>query len=193
MYALSIHSLICKGNVGKSISTASDDRNECKAHDSLPIRGEYRNFRKITFGWFWYDSCRGGSKAFMMCFVGATKKIQIQSVKFSRDLSTIYWPHNFRLWHSIVCKIHHPSVHDAMKMAAARPQSVFTADVYLSDNSNRAPTLAFARDVCITGWTTWEMGLGKKKGYVIYDDCVITTKEVRLCLCHLSWLGWPGE
>ena len=26
----------------------------------------------------------------MMCFVGATKKIQIQSVKFSRDLSTIY-------------------------------------------------------------------------------------------------------
>ena len=30
-----------------------------------------------------------------------------------------------------------------MKMAAARPQSVFTADVYLSDNSNRAPTLAF--------------------------------------------------
>ena len=50
IYALSIHSLICKGNVGKSISTASDDRNECKAHDSLPIRGEYRKFRKFTFG-----------------------------------------------------------------------------------------------------------------------------------------------
>ena len=29
-----------------------------------------------------------------------------------------------------------------MKMAAARPQSVFTADVYLSDNLNHAPTLA---------------------------------------------------
>ena len=49
-----------------------------------------------------------------------------------------------------------------MKMAAARPQSVFTADVYLSDNSNGAPTLAFARDVCVTGWTTWEMGLWRK-------------------------------
>ena len=75
-----------------------------------------------------------------------------------------------------------------MKMAAARPQSVFTADVYLSDKSNRAPTLAFARDVCVTGWTTWETGPGRKNGYVIYDDCVITTKEVRLCLCHLCCL-----
>ena len=32
------------------------------------------------------------------------------------------------------------------------------------------------------------MGLGRKNGYVIYDDCVITTNEVRLCLCHLCCL-----
>ena len=70
-----------------------------------------------------------------------------------------------------------------MKMAAARPQSVFTGDVYLSDNLNHAPTPAFARDVCVTGWTTWEMGLGRKKSY-----CVITTNEVRLCLYHLCCL-----
>ena len=47
-----------------------------------------------------------------------------------------------------------------MEMAAARPQSVFTVDVYLSDNSNRAPTLAFARDVCVTGWTTGVLSSG---------------------------------
>ena len=123
-------------------------------------------------------------------FVGSTKNIQIQSVKFSRDLSTIYCiDPKFPFVAFIVCKIHRPSsVHDAMKMAAVRPQSVFTADVYLSDNLNRASTLAFARDVCVTGWTTWEMGLGRKNGYVIYDDCVIKTKEVRLCLCHLCCL-----
>ena len=85
-----------------------------------------------------------------------------------------------------------------MKMAAARPQSVFTGDVYLSDNLNHAPTLAFSRDVCVTGWTTWEMGLGRKNGYVTYDDCVIITNEVRLCLCHLcclclTWLAGRTE
>ena len=39
IYALSIHSLTSKGNVRKSISTAFDDGNESKAHDSLTIRG----------------------------------------------------------------------------------------------------------------------------------------------------------
>ena len=75
-----------------------------------------------------------------------------------------------------------------MKVAVARPQSVFTADVYLSHNTSHAPTLAFAQDVFVTGWTTWEMGPGRKNGCVIYDDCVITTKEVRLCLCNLCCL-----
>ena len=38
IYALSIQSLSSKGNVRKSISTAFDDGNESKAHDSLTIR-----------------------------------------------------------------------------------------------------------------------------------------------------------
>ena len=63
-----------------------------------------------------------------------------------------------------------------MKMAAARPQSIFTADVYLSHNTSHAPTLAFAQDVCVADWTTVGDGAGRKNGsgtYVIYD-CVIT-------------------
>jgi len=71
------------------------------------------------------------------------------------------------------------SVHDALKMAGARPQSVFSADIYLSDNTGRAPTLAFAQDVRVAGWTTVGDGAGRKNGsgaYVIYD-CVILTKE----------------
>ena len=61
-------------------------------------------------------------------------------------------------------------------MAAARPQSVFSADIYLSDNTGHAPTLAFAQDVRVAGWTTVGDGAGRKNGagsYVIYD-CVIT-------------------
>ena len=77
-----------------------------------------------------------------------------------------------------------------MKMAAARPQSVF-----LSDNTSCAPTLAFAQNVCVAGWTTVGDGTGRTKGsgtYIIHD-CVITTKEMRLCLCrwwclYLIWL-----
>jgi hypothetical protein len=72
-------------------------------------------------------------------------------------------------------------------MAGARPQSVFSADIYLSDNTGRAPTLAFAQDVRVAGWTTVGDGAGRKNGsgaYVIYD-CVILTKEVRLsCWCR---------
>ena len=74
-----------------------------------------------------------------------------------------------------------------MKMAAARLQSVFTADVYLSYNTSNAPTLAFAQDVRVAGWTTVGDWAGRKNGsgtYVIYE-CMITTKEVRLCLCCL--------
>jgi len=66
-----------------------------------------------------------------------------------------------------------------MAAAAARPQSVFSADIYLSDNTGHAPTLAFAQDVRVAGWTTVGDGAGRKNGsgaYVIYD-CVITTKE----------------
>ena len=79
------------------------------------------------------------------------------------------------------------SVHDALKMAAARPQSVFSANIYLSDNTGRAPTLAFAQDVRVAAWTTVGDGAGRKNGsgaYVIYD-CVIRTKEVRLSWCRL--------
>ena len=75
-------------------------------------------------------------------------------------------------------------------MAAARPQSVFSADIYLSDNTGHAPTLAFAQDVRVAGWTTVGDGAGRKNGsgaYVIYD-CVILTKEVRLCWCRWCWL-----
>jgi hypothetical protein len=69
----------------------------------------------------------------------------------------------------------------ASAAAAARPQSIFSADIYLSDNTGRAPALAFAQDVRVAGWTTVGDGAGRKKGsgaYVIYD-CVILTKEVR--------------
>ena len=74
-------------------------------------------------------------------------------------------------------------------MAAARPQSVFTADIHLSHNTSHAPTLAFAQDSRVAGWTTEGDGAGRKNGsgtYAIYD-CVITTnlKEMRLCLCCL--------
>ena len=75
-------------------------------------------------------------------------------------------------------------------MAAARPQSVFSADIYLSDNTGHAPTLSFVQDVRVAGWTTVGDGAGRKNGagaYVIYD-CVILTKEVRLCLCRWCYL-----
>lgn len=74
-------------------------------------------------------------------------------------------------------------------MAAARPQSVLSADIYLSDNTGRAPALAFAQDVRVAGWTTVGDGAGRKNGsgaYVVYD-CVILTKEV--CLCCCSFVG----
>ena len=74
-------------------------------------------------------------------------------------------------------------------MAAARPQSVFSADIYLSDNTGHAPTLAFAQDVRVAGWTTVGDGAGRKNGsgaYVIYD-CVILTKEVRCYLVGCRW------
>jgi len=57
--------------------------------------------------------------------------------------------------------------------------SVSSADIYLSDNTGHAPTLAFAQDVHVAGWTTVGDGAGRKNGsgaYVIYD-CVILTKE----------------
>ena len=48
-----------------------------------------------------------------------------------------------------------------MKMAAARLQSVFTADVYLSHNTSHVPTLAFAQDIRVAGWTTVGDGVGR--------------------------------
>ena len=83
-----------------------------------------------------------------------------------------------------------------MKMAAARPpQSVFTADVYLSYNTSNAPALAFAQDVRVAGWTKVGDWAGRKNGsgtYVIYE-CMITTKEVRLCLCYLRLTCLAGR
>ena len=70
---------------------------------------------------------------------------------------------------------------------ATRPHSVFSADIYLSDNTGCAPSLAFAQDVCVAGWTTVGDGAGRRNGsgaYVVYD-CVIVTKEVRLLLVLL--------
>lgn len=67
-----------------------------------------------------------------------------------------------------------------MKRAAAKPQSILSADIYLSDNTGGAPALAFAQDVRISGWTTVGDRAGRKNGsgaYVVYD-CVILTKEV---------------
>ena len=91
----------------------------------------------------------------MICFVGTMKKIQIQSVKFSRDLSRIYCIDPI----ICVCKIHHPSsVHNAMKMAAARPQSVFTADVYLSDNQAAHLRLLLLRMFVLQVGRQWVMG-----------------------------------
>lgn len=74
------------------------------------------------------------------------------------------------------------------------PESIFSAEIYLSDNTGKSHPHAFASDVQVTGWTTvagdkppfFDGGQGKGKGasmvglgggaYVVYD-CVITTKE----------------
>lgn len=67
----------------------------------------------------------------------------------------------------------------SLKRAAAKPQSILSADIYLSDNTGCAPALAFAQDVRIGGWTTVGDRAGRKNGsgaYVVYD-CVILTKE----------------
>ncbi|KZP26096.1 Phox-like protein [Athelia psychrophila] len=52
------------------------------------------------------------------------------------------------------------------------PLSIFSKDIWLGDNSGES--LAFARDVRISGWTS----VGDKLGgaYIVYD-CVIKTKE----------------
>lgn len=74
-----------------------------------------------------------------------------------------------------------------MRIPTAKPQSVFSADIYLSDNTGHASTLAFAQDVRVVGWTTVGDGAGRKNGsaYVVYD-CVIVTKEVRsMFACYL--------
>ena len=72
-------------------------------------------------------------------------------------------------------------------MAFDRPQSVFSVD-----NTSRAHTLAFAQDVRVAGWTMVGDRKNGSGAYIMYD-CVITTKEVRFCLCRwcclcLTWL-----
>ena len=81
-----------------------------------------------------------------MSFVKITKKIKIQSVK---SLSGSFGNIDPILPFVTFYIVQAPNStylfrHNAMKMAAARPQSVFTADVYLSHNTSHAPTLAFA-------------------------------------------------
>ncbi|PPR05201.1 hypothetical protein CVT24_010301 [Panaeolus cyanescens] len=73
------------------------------------------------------------------------------------------------------------------------PESIFSADIFLADNTGRSHSGAFAQDVQIPGWTmvgdaiTTPTGTGSKKKainvnsrtvgtYVVYD-CVIITKE----------------
>ena len=124
-----------------------------------------------------------------MSSVGITKKIKIQSVKsLSGSFDNIDPILPFVTFYIVQPQNStYLFRHDAMKMAAARPQSVFTADVYLSHNTSHVPTLAFAQDIRVAGWTTVGDGAGRKNRsgmYVIYD-CVIITKEVRLCLCCL--------
>ncbi|KIM88486.1 hypothetical protein PILCRDRAFT_95603 [Piloderma croceum F 1598] len=59
------------------------------------------------------------------------------------------------------------------------PPSIFSNDIYLGDNSGES--LAFARDVKISGWTS----VGDKLGgaYIVYD-CAITTKEGTVIHAH---------
>jgi len=59
------------------------------------------------------------------------------------------------------------------------PPSIFSNDIYLGDNSGES--LAFARDVRISGWTNVGDQLGG--AYIVYD-CVITTKEGTIMHAH---------
>uniref|UniRef100_A0A8H8CE75 Endosomal/vacuolar adapter protein YPT35 n=1 Tax=Psilocybe cubensis TaxID=181762 RepID=A0A8H8CE75_PSICU len=68
------------------------------------------------------------------------------------------------------------------------PESIFSADIFLADNTGNTPAGAaplFAQDVRIAGWSTVGDGGGKfgssktiggSGAYVVYD-CVITTRE----------------
>ena len=88
-----------------------------------------------------------------MSFVGIIKKLQIQSVKFIPgsfdNIDRIVSVYNFFL--SFVNfkpqTLRTSSVHDAMKMAAARPQLVVSADL-----------ITFAQNVRVTGWTMEQEG-----------------------------------
>jgi len=68
------------------------------------------------------------------------------------------------------------------------PPSIFSKDIYLGDNTGNSSSLAFARDVRISGWTnvgegntsrspTLKQGMGMRGGVYVVYDCVITTKE----------------
>ncbi|KAF9044070.1 hypothetical protein BJ165DRAFT_1479129 [Panaeolus papilionaceus] len=75
---------------------------------------------------------------------------------------------------------------------APPPESIFSADIFLADNTGNSPTGAFAQDIQIPGWTmvgdaiTSPVGAKSTKAinvnsrtvgtYVVYD-CVIQTKE----------------
>ncbi|KAF8235507.1 hypothetical protein L208DRAFT_752321 [Tricholoma matsutake] len=59
------------------------------------------------------------------------------------------------------------------------PPSVFSKDIWLGDNLGES--LAFARDVNISGWTN--VGDKPGGGYVVYD-CVIKTKEGTVIHAH---------
>ncbi|KII87076.1 hypothetical protein PLICRDRAFT_42715 [Plicaturopsis crispa FD-325 SS-3] len=59
------------------------------------------------------------------------------------------------------------------------PPSIFSNDIWLGDNSGES--LAFARDVHISGWTHVGDALGG--AYIVYD-CVIKTKEGTVIHAH---------
>ena len=132
-----------------------------------------------------------------MIFVGITKKIKIQSV---RSLLGSFDNINPILPFVTFYIVQAPNStylfrHDAMKMAAARPQSVFTADVYLSHNTSHAPALAFVQNVRVAGWTTVGDGAGRKNGsgtYVIYD-CMITRSALMFVLLASDLTGWANR
>lgn len=136
-------------------------------------------------------------------FANTTSKLEIVKPSTSGDIDV---EEEAKLYHELCCDYEAetdnfiascPSSSSRSKRKLAPtppPESIFSAEIYLSDNTGNSHPHAFASDVQVTGWTTvagdkppiFDGGQGKGKGtsmvglggggYVVYD-CVITTKE----------------
>ncbi|KAF8872950.1 Phox homologous domain-containing protein [Infundibulicybe gibba] len=84
-----------------------------------------------------------------------------------------------RLYDDIYCGTKQNSGPKIRSQSPPVPPSVFSNDIWLGDNSGES--LAFARDVKISGWTNVGDTLGG--AYVVYD-CVVKTKEGTLIHAH---------